>query len=163
MRTGMRGRLCSGQSRKEGEKVSMDSLLCCGSGGGTGEAKGGGGGTRGDNLQPKKWLIWVHRAEFCFNTFTHLANQGLRFKIRKHYTQVKVVTNITWPFGFNGREQQQPKQLGRPMQRGWRHTPMLTLRTRWNLWRRVLSHQLCERPNSILTRWETRRIKKQNG
>lgn len=50
----MRGRLCSGQSRKEGEKVSMDSLLCCGSGGGTGEAKGGGGGTRGDNLQPKK-------------------------------------------------------------------------------------------------------------
>ena len=66
---------CSGQSRKESEKASMDSLPCCGSGGGPGEAKGGGGGTYSDNGQPKKWAIWVHRDEFCFNTFPHLATQ----------------------------------------------------------------------------------------
>lgn len=55
---------CSGKLRKEGEKVSVDSLLYYKSGGGPGEARKPGGGTRGDNGQPEKWAIWVHRANF---------------------------------------------------------------------------------------------------
>ena len=75
------GGKCSGKLTKESDYESMDSHLCCGSGGGPGEIRNGGGaGNHGDNRQLKKWANRVHRAEFCGNTFPHLVTQVLLFQ-----------------------------------------------------------------------------------